>query len=165
MLEKILKNHSKTNQCLTVAEGRNGKISGKGCASSLNMRWVWIKKRRNLPQLMNVMTLQCLEFLKEPSVCRSKKLHQTGKVAMKQCNETDGQHIRKHTSYIGTKLCNKGYYLRLRKEQNIERYPAFSQRNKPDSWTDEGNAQQELTQKHISYRGKCSMYSMKTIHP
>ena len=166
ILEKTL-NGAKTNQCLTVAEGGNGEISGKGCASSLNMRWVWSvwRKKGGYLQLMNVMTLQCLEFLNELSVCTTRKPNQTGKVAMKQCNETDGQLIRRHIPYIQTQLCDKGYYLRLKEEQNIERYPAFSHRSKPDRWTDEENDQKRLTQKPISYRGKCSMYSIKTIQP
>jgi hypothetical protein len=154
----------KTNTCLTATERKDGKVSGKGCTSSLNMRWVWIKKGRNF-QLMNVMTLQCLEFVNEPSVCTTRKLNQTGKVAMKQCNETDGQHIRRHIPYIQTQLCGKGYYLRLKEEQNTERYPAFSQRSNADRWTDEENDQKRLTQKYISYRGKCSMNSIKTIQP
>ncbi len=161
MLEKI-KNTKKTNQCLTIAEGRNGKISGKGCASSLNMRWVWIKKRRNLSQLMNVMTLQCLEFLNEPSVCTTQNLNQTGKVAMKQCNETDGQSIWRNSANIQAKLCSKWYYLRLKLEQNIEGYPAFSQRSDPDRWANKESEQQRIIQNKITYGGKYSMYGIKT---
>ena len=87
---------------------------------------------------MNVMSLQCLEFVEDEALCKSEKINQTGQVAMKQCNETAGQYIRRTNGIIHTKLCNgiKGYYLRIEKTQTTEVHRAFSQRRKHDEWLD-----------------------------
>ena len=114
-LERKTIDGDKSNQCLTVARRKNETISVKSCTSSLNMRWIWITKTTNISQLMNVMSLQCLEFVEDEALCKSKKTNQTGQVAMKQCNETAGQYILRETGIIYAKLCNSKqlYYLRL----------------------------------------------------
>ena len=117
------------------------------------MRWVWIKEGGNF-QLMNVMTLQCLEFM-----CGTNK---TGQVAMKQCSNAKGQRILQRPTFINARLtCVKTYYLRLEKAQKSEGYTAFVHTDQPDTWTNEKNNQQ-LVWKNITYGGKYAMHSIKT---
>ena len=150
-LEKLTINGSKSNQCLTVAERKNDTISGKSCASFLNMSWIWITKGQNIFQLMNVKSLQCLEFVEDEPLCKSKKTNQTGQVAMKQCNKTAGQYIVPHDGIIYTKLCGgKLYYLRLEKNPTIEGRRAFSQRSERDVWLDMSRS---LYWKNLTFRG------------
>jgi hypothetical protein len=149
-----------TNQCLTVADEQNYNISAKSCTSSINMYWIWIKTRvKNKIQLMNVMTLQCLEFLTSTDVCESEPKNRTSGVALKQCNETDGQYItpgQQGQSSIQSILCStKNYYLRLRKKRNNVGYPAFSQRSEQDLWINSKRMP-------IIYTGQCSMFQIFT---
>ena len=154
-LEKKSKSGTYTNQCLTVAERGNDKLFGKSCTPSSNMRWITTMRGGNKFQLMNVMTLQCIEFLQEKSLCESRERKLIGKVAMKQCNKNDGQYIFGRRDYIQTRfsrLCTTIYfnfYLRLKTEQNSSgEYPAFSQTNKQDSWLG-------LRWENVTYRGEC----------
>ena len=138
-LEKQTINESKSNQCLTVAQGKNETISGKSCASSLNMRWIWITKTN--------MSLQCREFVEDEALCKSEKTNQIGQVAMKQCNDTAGQYIVRETGIIYAKLCNSKqlYYLRLEKNQATDGHRAFSQKSKRDQWLDMHQGRNNLT--------------------
>jgi hypothetical protein len=164
-LEKKIKKMSnvvRTNQCLTVADEQNYNISGENCSSSLNMHWMWTQKwigNQNKFYLMNVMTLQCLEFLTSTLVCASNDRYQIGEVALKQCNKTDGQYILTGSDNIPGELCSgrKKYYIRLKDEQNDVGYPAFSQRNKADRWTNSKKDDLLLHKSPTNYTGQCSM--------
>ena len=164
-LEKKIKKMSnvvRTNQCLTVADEQNYNISGENCSSSLNMHWMWTQKwigNQNKFYLMNVMTLQCLEFLTSTLVCASNDTNQIGEVALKQCNKIDGQYILVNSDNIHSKLCSgrRNYYIRLKDEQNDVGYPAFSQRNKADRWTNSKKDDLLLHKSPTNYTGQCSM--------
>ena len=156
-LEKI--NGTRLNQCLTVTERGNNRIFGISCTSSLNMRWISIQKREGRFQLINVMTLQCLELVEEQSQCKSTELHESGQVAMKQCKKRGGQYMvqNSHNLYA-SKLCGgKNYYLRLETDQKGEEYRAYSQRNMQDSWFNE-DKNRTLKWENIPYRGECHKY-------
>ena len=149
-------NGAKSNQCLTVAEGKNDTISGESRGSSLNMRWIWITKTKNVSQLVNVMSLQCLEFVEDESLCKSRSTYQTGQVAMKQCSKTAGQYILRQDGIIYTKLCGeKLYYLRLEKTETTEAHRAFSQKSKRDLWLDMNRS---LYWKNFTFRSYSPMY-------
>jgi hypothetical protein len=161
-LKKLTKNATLTNQCLTVADEQNYNISGGDCSSSLNMDWIWTKKRienQDKCYLMNVMTLQCLEFLTSTLVCASNDTNQIGEVALKQCNKIDGQYILVNSGNIQSELCSgrRIYYIGLENERNDVGYPAFSQRNKPNRWTNNED-HKNLHKRPTKYTGQCSMF-------
>jgi flagella basal body P-ring formation protein FlgA len=161
-LKKLTKNATLTNQCLTVADEQNYNISGGNCSSSLNMHWIWTKKRienQDKFYLMNVMTLQCLEFLTSTLVCASNDKYQIGEVALKQCNKIDGQYILVNSNIIKSELCSvrRNYYIRLENVQNDVGYPAFSQRNIVDRWTNNED-HLNLHKRPTKYTGQCSMF-------
>ena len=152
-LEKI--KGTRLNQCLTVTERENNRIFGKSCTSSLSMRWISTKNKNDIFQLMNVMTLQCLKFVEQQSLCNSTENHPIGQVAMKQCGKRNGQYIVRNEYRLYTKLCDhrrKNFFLRLAQRQKGEGYRAYSQRNKLDSWFNE-DKNQRLRWQHIPYRG------------
>ena len=102
---------------------------------------------------MNVMTLQCLEFLTKGGVCTNATKH-NGEVAMKQCKKTNGQFttVIEGGNSIYSELCGKGvrnYYLALRTRQSA--YQAQSERNGNTwLWKNEGA---KLHRRNSSYKG------------
>ena len=142
-------------RCLTVQENEKNEIVGRNCStasSSLNMRWIWVKRAGNV-HLMNVMTLQCIEFLTKGDVCTSATKY-NGEVAMNQCKKTDGQFtgVLDGSQAIHSKLCkSKGvryYYLALRRQPA---YQAQSiRRNNSWEWENEGD---KLHRRNSTYKG------------
>jgi hypothetical protein len=164
-LEKLTKSITLSNQCLTVADEQNYNISGKNCTSSLNMHWIFTEKRienRNKFYLMNVMTLQCFEFLDR----KSNDMNQnTGEVALKQCNKTDGQYIVVDENGKAIRGGPRRYYLRLEMKAGDVGYAAFSERNKLDRWSNSMKDTPRLDNRPITtYTGQCSMYSKENKH-
>ncbi|XP_028418443.1 uncharacterized protein LOC114543790 [Dendronephthya gigantea] len=104
-------------KCLTVNGNRTEKVSGTVCSSSLNMRWVWLNETGKI-QLMNVISLQCLEFVKPLSTC-SHKGRSVNSVVMKQCDRTNQQQQitqpKSKTKFIFTKMCSgqTNFYLEI----------------------------------------------------
>ena len=142
-------------RCLTVRKRQNDSLIGLNCSSSLNMRWIWVNKTGNV-HLMNVMTLQCLEFLEKKPVCTSTNHSQIGEVAMKQCKKTPGQYIMQHQSKtIYSRLCGntRPYLLRLKKQtRQIPQYLADSQRRESKhEWI---NEKEMLHRRNSTYRGQ-----------
>ena len=82
------------------------------------------------------MTLQCLEFLSSESLCNTNQRFQTGQVAMKQCNATDGQYLHGNdTRRIHCKLCSGKKNMHLQIKEDLG-YPVESIRTRGDqSWT------------------------------
>ena len=149
------------NLCLTIKGNKKDEIVATNCSSSsLNMRWIWVNKTGKT-RLMNVMTLQCLEFLTKGDVCRTGKYvpkNQTGQVAMKQCKDIDRQYIIMGTKLISSYPCGirvmRAYYLQLNQQHNDSHYPVESQRNPtpaPQEWTNEG---ENLHHKSSNYTGQ-----------
>ena len=153
------------NLCLTIQGKKKNKIVATNCSSSsLNMRWIWVNKTGKV-HLMNIMTLQCLQFLTKGDVCKPGQnvlTNQTGQVAMKQCNDIDGQHIFKTNTIIDSYPCenklskNRRYYLKLNRQHNDSPYPVQSQRNPTPAheWTNKGDT---LDQRNSSYTGQYSV--------
>ena len=139
-------------RCLTVQENEKNESVGRHCStasSSLNMRWIWVNRTGNV-YLMNVMSLQCLEFL--TNVCATSDPNHTGEVAMKQCKKTDGQFtaVTHNSNSIHSKLCKgeKSYYLALRRQSA---YQAQSERNgNAWEWENEGD---RLHRRNSTYKG------------
>ena len=149
----ILKNRN-LQRCLTVEQNKKNESVGRNCStasSSLNMRWIWVKRKGNV-HLMNVMTLQCLEFLTK-DVCTTTVTNYTGEVAMKQCKKTNGQFtvVTKGSTSIHSELCVGGrrYYLALRR-----RHPAYQAQSirgiNTRYWENEGNM---LHRRNSTYKG------------
>ena len=142
-------------RCLTVQENQKNETVGRNCSSassSLNMRWIWVNRTGNV-HLMNVMTLQCLEFLTKGGVCTTTATNYIGEVAMKQCEKTDGQFtgVPDGSKAIQSKLCAKSvryYYLALRRK------PAYqAQSIRTDNtwlWENEGD---RLHRRNSTYKG------------
>ena len=145
------------NLCLTIQGKKKDEIVATTCSSSsLNMRWIWVNKKGK-DYLMNIMTLQCLEFLTNEDVCRN--TNQTSQVAMKQCKDIDEQHIFTTGSYIYmSDLCGIGrlYYLQLNQQHNDSHYPVQSQRSpkRITEWTNQGK---NLVRKRSNYAGQYSV--------
>ena len=101
---------------------------------------------------MNVMTLQCLEFLTKGGVCTNATKY-NGEVAMKQCKKTDGQStgVPPGSKAIQSKLCGESvryYYLALRRQPA---YQAQSiRRNNAWYWENEGD---KLHRRNSTYKG------------
>ena len=155
-MESLTLKNRNLQRCLTVQENKKNEIVGRNCStasSSLNMRWIWVKRKGNV-HLMNVMTLQCLEFLTKEDVCTTSATNYTGEVAMNQCKKTDGQFttVRKESNSIHSELCGVGvrrYYLALRKRQSA--YQAQSKRNDVIwKWENEGH---KLHRRNSTYKG------------
>ena len=156
-----LKRRGQKYLCLTIQGKNKTKIVATNCSSSsLSMRWIWVNKPGKL-HLMNIMTLQCLEFLTNEDVCRigqTAKLNQTGHVAMKQCKDIDGQGIVDKNAYlIYSNLCNRTrpYYLQLN-QQHDSPYPVQSLRRAtpPQEWE---NERENLHHRSSNYTGQCSV--------
>ena len=145
------------NLSLTIQGKKKDEIAATTCSSSsLNMRWIWVKKNRK-DYLMNIMTLQCLEFLThELDVCRN--TNQTGQVAMKQCKDIDEQYIFTTGTYIYGELCggNRRYYLQLNQQHNDSHYPVQSQRS-PKRITEWENQGKNLRHRRSNYTGQYSV--------
>ena len=149
------------NLCLTIQGKKKDEIVATTCSSSsLNMRWIWVNKNGKV-YLMNIMTLQCLEFLTKGDICITGKdapKNQTGQVAMKQCKDIDGQYILKGTNFIQSDPCLIGarYYLHLNQQYNDSHYPVQSQRNpiSAQDWINEG---EKLHQRRSNYTGQYSV--------
>ena len=148
----ILKNRN-LQRCLTVEQNKKNEIVGRNCStasSSLNMRWIWVNRTGNV-HLMNVMTLQCLEFLTKEDVCTTSATNYAGEVAMNQCKKTDGQFtvVTKGSTSIHSELCkSRLYYLALRRQ------PAYqAQSIRTDNtwlWENEGD---RLHRRNSTYKG------------
>ena len=144
------------NLCLTIQGKKKGEIVATNrSSSSLNMRWIWVNKTRK-DYLMNIMTLQCLEFLTNEDVCRTR--NQTGQVAMKQCKDIHEQHIFTTSPYIYSELCggNRRYYLQLNQQHNDSHYPVQSQRS-PKPITEWANQGKHLRKRRSNYAGQYSV--------
>ena len=151
------------NLCLTIKGNKNDEIVATNCSSSsLNMRWIWVTKTGKV-YLMNIMTLQCLEFLTNEHVCGTVPgmlypSNQTGQVATKQCKHIDGQYISTKTRFIYSALCGgkRNYYVQLNQQHNDSHYPVQSQRSPkpPQQWTNEG---ENLHQNSSNYTGQYSV--------
>ena len=148
------------NLCLTIQGKKKDEIVATNCSSSsLNMRWIWpwVKKTGKAP-LMNIMTLQCLEFLTNEDVCTTTNRNQTGQVAMKQCKDIDEQYIFTTGTYIYGDLCGIGkkYNLQLNQQHNDSHYPVQSQRRpkRITEWTNQGLY---LRQVKSNYAGQYSV--------
>ena len=144
------------NRCLAVrrADRASHRCYGANCSSSLDLLWMWMKRESTgTLHLMNVKTLKCLEFLITKPVCSSIEKYQIGEVAMKQCNETEGQYMIKHNSYnIHSKLCGtRYYYLKFKLQGEQPNYLAESRRTWVNqTWKNEGR---KLHRKHSKYTG------------
>ena len=163
-MESFTLKRTKFHQCLTVQENKKNEIVVRNCSTaslSLNMRWIWVNRTGNV-HLMNVMTLQCLEFLtkgtREENVCTTRKTNYIGEVAMNQCKKTDGQFLKvtRGSNSIYSELCKndrgvgaRNYYLALRKRQSA--YQAQSKRNDASwKWENEGT---NLHRRNSTYKG------------
>ena len=140
--------------CLTVIGNRSEHVFGTNCGSSLNMRWIWLNETGKI-QLMNVLTLQCLEF--EIS-CDVDNRGIKYPVAMKQCNKTNSrQHIvynKRSPGHIYTKICGaQNFYLQIDEDnktvlsgKDAKLGNAWKNRNEFPSWT------------AIAYKGQYGMH-------
>ena len=121
--------------------------------SSLNESWILVNQTGKR-HLVNIMTLQCLEFLTSGSLCEQKTgtERRRGEVAMKQCNATDGQYLwGNDTRRISSKLCSgkRHMYLQLK---NNSGYSAESIRTSSDqSWISTNN---QRGKKARNYKGQ-----------
>ena len=147
-----LKNRN-LQRCLKVQENKKNETVGRNCSaasSSLNMRWIWVNRTGNV-HLMNVMTLQCLEFLTKGDVC-AQSAAKHGEVAMKQCKKTDGQFttVTINSNSIHSKLCKRKrrYYLALRRQPAYQAQSII--RNDAWYWENEGD---KLHRRNSTYKG------------
>ena len=149
------------NLCLTIQGKKKDEIVATNCSSSsLNMRWIWVNKTRK-DYLMNIMTLQCLEFLTNEYMCGTglnAPRNQTGQVAMKQCKHIDGQYIFTTGTYIYGDLCGIGrqYYLQLNQQHNDSHYPVQGQQS-PKRFTEWTNQGKHLRKRRSNYAGQYSV--------
>ncbi|XP_028410814.1 uncharacterized protein LOC114533484 [Dendronephthya gigantea] len=145
-------------KCLTINGNRIEKLFGTDCSSSLNMRWIWLNETGKI-QLMNVMSLQCLEFVKSLSTCSHNRTLVKHSVVMKQCDRTNRkQQIKTSTRYIFAKMCGgqANFYLEIDEHSKgaISKTPSSGQ-----TWE---NKNGDLDRKTITYRG-CYRFSNKKL--
>ena len=147
-----LENEKYNKICLSVGKPSN-RIFGTNCSSSPNERWILVN-RAGKRHLVNIMTLQCLEFLTSGSLCEQKTgtEHQRGHVTMTQCNATDGQYLwGNDTRMISSKLCSgkKHMYLQFKNDSGYS--AEFIRTSSDQSWISTNKQQGKKTS---TYKGQ-----------
>ncbi|XP_028410867.1 uncharacterized protein LOC114533534 isoform X2 [Dendronephthya gigantea] len=160
--EHFLLSMERGSSCLTVTGKRNENVFGTDCNPSLNMRmrWIWVNETGKI-QLMNAMTLQCLEFVIPMSACDSSDGTVEYPVVMRQCDRTNRQqHIYEKGNYIYTKMCDGNWKFYL--EINEHSKKAKSKRSSTGQvWKNEYD-RGPLKRKTITYNG-CYRFSNETF--